>query len=223
MTSSQNNIIEKAKYLLQSQYADESTGHDWLHLERVLKNAITIHQTEGGDYFLIVMGALLHDVTDYKLNDSESEGADKLLKIFAQLKLNEELQKQILKIIEEVSFSGGYGKTPSTIEAKIVQDADRLDALGAIGIARAFAYGGKKNRLLYQPDILPQHYKNKLAYQKSNAPTINHFFEKLLKLMDLFNTQTAKQIAQKRHEFMLQFLDNFFEETGLDKSKYKII
>ncbi len=189
-------------------------GHDMSHIRRVIKNAIRINEDEGGDSFLVVVGALLHDITDEKLFD-KNEAEKELNCFFNQIGLDKSINQKLLDIINAVSFAAEFdGSHELTLEQKVVRDADRLDALGAIGIARAFHYGGSKNRELFNPKIPPQVYQSKEEYRKSDSPTINHFYEKLLLLKDRMETQTGKRLAGQRHEFMIRFLNQFYEETG---------
>ena len=172
--------------------------------------ALHLVRLEGGDMFLVEMAALLHDVDDWKLANAESGKAKQWLK---KCELQPETVEKITAIIEQVSFKGaGEENRAATIEAKVVQDADRLDAIGAIGIARTFAYGGSRNREIYNPEVKPVFHTDFDAYKKNQSHTINHFYEKLLLLKDLMNTKTGKKMAEERHEFMKQFLDRFFNE-----------
>lgn len=191
--------------ILKTKWENEPTGHDFFHLQRVVNNAKKIHKKEGGDLNQIVMIAWLHDSFDSKIiKDLEKEKSywNQLLKDFG---LEEDFIKNIFQQIEEISFRNQ--KTPSTIEGKIVQDADRLDALGAIGIARTFAYGGNRNRPIYDNFPIPE--GNNLPESES---TLAHFYEKLFLLKDLMNTQTAKRLAKQRHQFMKNFIEKFYEE-----------
>ena len=204
-------ILEKTRSYVRSTFENESSGHDWWHIFRVKNLALRIAETEGGNLFLIEMAALLHDLDDWKLIKSEQNLRVKPW--LRKMETSDLISKNILEIIEQVSFKGAEVETKAiSLEAKIVQDADRLDAIGAIGIARTFAYGGNKGRLIYDPEIKPEMHKSFDAYKKSSAPTINHFYEKLLLLKDLLNTQTAKKIAESRHRFMEDFLEQFYKE-----------
>lgn len=195
---------------VQEVFSDEGSGHDWWHIHRVRKMALRIAETEGGNLFIIEMAALLHDIDDWKLNTENSSKVSAWLK---KLKINHLQSLLILEIINQVSFKGaGVENKSSTIEAKIVQDADRLDAIGAIGIARAFAYGGHKNRLLHIPDSTPEFHTDFESYKKNQSSTVNHFYEKLLLLKNSLNTETAIEIAKNRHIFMEEFLQHFFDE-----------
>ena len=191
-----------------------SNGHDIFHIKRVVKNAQLLAEKEGGNIFLIEMSAWLHDVGDYKLHDGVEKHTEIIPAFLQSISVDEQMIEQILTIITSISFKGGFNDSPRSLEAKIVQDADRLDALGAIGIARAFAYGGSKNRLLYNPNQKVEIHTDFTSYKNSNAPTLNHFYEKLLKLKDLMHTQTAKQMAEERHKFMESYLIQFYKEWG---------
>ena len=204
-------IIQKTGQFVESEFRTEGSGHDWFHIDRVRKMALRIGETEDCDLFVVEMAALLHDLDDWKLTTTtDSSKSEKWLDF---IELDSEVASHILEIIEEVSFKGAGTDTPvKSIEAAIVQDADRLDAIGAIGIARTFAYGGHKSRLIYDPSIIPVMHNDFQEYKNSSAPTINHFYEKLLLLKDRMNTKTAKIIAEQRHQFMSDFLGQFYEE-----------
>lgn len=194
-------------------------GHDWFHIERVWKLSKKIQEKEGGNLLVIELSALLHDIADPKFHDGDETLALKISKDFLETQqVDAEIIKQVLFIIKNISFKN-RNETPENLplELKIVQDADRLDAIGAIGIARTFNFGGFKNNLMYYPDIQPNLNQSKEEYKKSNGTTINHFYEKLLLLKDLMNTETAKKLAQKRHDFMLNFLDEFYREWNVDE------
>jgi uncharacterized protein len=205
-----DNTIEFVKQTLK----DAEAGHDWFHIERVWKNALKISAHEECDQFIVEIAALLHDIADSKFNDGNEEiGPETAKKYLIDQNLNEETIAHVVKIIRNISFKGGHKYSNfNSIELQIVQDADRLDAIGAIGIARAFNYGGFKNRTLYDPEVKPDLNMSKETYKKSAAPTINHFYEKLLLLKDLMNTESGKKLAEERHRFMEQFLDQFYKE-----------
>ncbi|WP_206609920.1 HD domain-containing protein [Maribellus luteus] len=207
----QNEVLKRTEDHIKELFDGEGSGHDWWHIFRVRNLALKISEHEGGDRFTIEMAALLHDLDDWKLQTgNHTSRARAWLK---QMDVEAVQQEKILRVISEVSFKGAEVKTAATSkEAKIVQDADRLDAIGAIGIARTFAYGGNKNRLMYDPNIPPVMHNNFDDYKKSTAPTINHFYEKLLLLKERLNTSSALQIANERHAFMEVFLDRFFGE-----------
>ena len=208
-------IVHKTVVFVKETLAGAEGGHDWYHIERVWKTARYIREKEGaGDLFTIELAALLHDISDAKFNGGDDEKGSRMASEFLQKQgLKQEMVDHIQSIIKHVSYKGGFAQDQiSTIEFQIVQDADRLDAIGAIGIARAFNYGGFKNRPIHNPDMPLQEYNDSSAYHKSDAPTINHFYEKLLKLKDMMNTSTGKQMAEERHVYMLQFLDQFYRE-----------
>ncbi len=192
----------------------EGSGHDWWHVYRVWKIAEKIGKEERADLFIVELAALLHDIADWKFHNGDDTVGPRIAnEILQKYEVAEETIKQITQIIKEGSFKGAGVKTvPETIEGKIVQDADRLDAIGAIGIARTFAYGGHKNHVLHDPNIKPVLHASKEEYFNSKSSTINHFYEKLLLLKDLMNTKSAKKIAEGRHAFMEEFLDRFFKE-----------
>ncbi len=195
-------------------------GHDWFHIERVYKNALLIaNKSTHCDMEVVVLAALLHDIADSKFNDGNEEIGPEKAKVFLEsIGVSESVMEHVVKIIENISFKGGnFEKTFSSLELQIVQDADRLDAIGAVGIARAFHYGGFKNRTIYNPDVAPKMTMSKEDYKRDNGPTINHFYEKLLLLKDRMNTEAAKEIAGQRHRFMELFLSQFYSEWQGDK------
>jgi len=189
-------------------------GHDWFHIERVYKNSLYIAASEEADLLVVKLGALLHDIADSKFHGGDDTvGPAKAREFLQTQKVSEEIIDHVVKIIENISFKGGNVQQQfRSMELDIVQDADRLDALGAIGIARTFNYGGFKNRPLYDPEIKPNLNMSKEEYKASMAPTINHFYEKLLLLKERMNTTTGKKIAEQRHAFMEIFLDQFYAE-----------
>ncbi|MEZ5004147.1 MAG: HD domain-containing protein [Chitinophagales bacterium] len=205
-----NQTIEFVK----SSLANAEGGHDWFHIERVWKNAKVIAETEEVNNLVVELGALLHDIADAKFHDGdETIGPKKARQFLSDLCVEEAIIHHVVQIIENISFKGGNeAQKFYSPELAVVQDADRLDALGAIGIARTFNYGGFKNRSLYDPSIPPNLNMSKEEYKNSQAPTINHFYEKLLLLKDRMNTATGKQLAQERHQFMEQFLEQFYKE-----------
>ena len=193
-------------------------GHDWFHIERVWKLSKKIAEQEGGNLEVIELSALLHDIADPKFHNGDETLALKISQNFLEeIHVNAKLIEQVLFVIKNISFKN-RAEAPENppLELQIVQDADRLDAIGAIGIARTFNFGGFKNNLMYHPEIKPNLGMNKEEYKKSNGTTINHFYEKLLLLKDLMNTETAKKIASERHGFMLQFLDEFYKEWNVE-------
>lgn len=208
-------IIQETVLYVQKKLAGAEGGHNWNHIERVRKLARYIREKEGkGEVLIIELAALLHDISDAKFNGGDEQEGGRLASSFLSGHgLKSEMVEHIGQIIQHVSFRGGFPQDQiNTIEFQIVQDADRLDAMGAIGIARAFHYGGYKNRPIYDPEIPLRKYRDSSTYHQSDAPTINHFYEKLLKLKDLMNTGTGKALAEERHEFMVQFLEQFFRE-----------
>ena len=204
-------IINKTKQFVKVELSNEGSGHDWYHIERVYNMSKYIAKKENADLFIVEMAALLHDIDDWKFSDKQD--TTKTEQFLKSVNVDKVEFKKILSIIKRISFKGGVvDSTQDSIEGMVVQDADRLDAIGAIGIARAFTYGGFKNRVIYNPDINPIEFKTLKDVKHKNNHTINHFYEKLLKLKDLMNTNTAKEIAVKRHKFMEQFLEEFYLE-----------
>lgn len=207
-------IIECTSDFVKKTLSDAEGGHDWFHTLRVYKNALNIAKSEDADVVIVALGALLHDIADSKFYDGDETVGPKISREFLQ-EQNVSFSRidAVVKIIENVSYRGGNKKSNyNSIELQIVQDADRLDAIGAIGIARTFNYGGFKNRKLYDPAIDPKMNMTAEEYKKSDSPTINHFYEKLLLLKDKMNTKTALEIAEKRHIYMQEFLDQFYAE-----------
>jgi uncharacterized protein len=195
-------------------------GHDWFHIERVYKNALLISKDENVDEFIVSLGALLHDIADAKFYDGDETVGPKMAREFLEnQKVSEAVILHIENIINYISFKSSLssGDKFTSPELNVIQDADRLDAIGAIGIARCFNYGGFKNRVLYNPEIVPNLNMTKEEYKKSTAPTINHFYEKLLLLKDKMNTVTGRQIAADRHVYMEQFLEQFYAEWNGEK------
>ncbi|UFH36291.1 HD domain-containing protein [Flavobacterium acetivorans] len=207
-------IISKTIAFVKEKLHQAEGGHDWFHIERVYRNALLIATTENGDLTVIKLAALLHDIADSKFHDGDETVGPKLARTFLETQnVNEATIAHVVKIIENISFKGGNVQRDFTsIELDIVQDADRLDAIGAIGIARTFNYGGFKNRTLYDPKIAPNTKMTKEEYKNNEAPTLNHFYEKLLLLKDKMNTDTGKKIAKERHRYMEGFLSQFYAE-----------
>lgn len=205
--------IAMAEEFVKTELGKDSSGHDWHHIDRVRKNARLIWSKEQqGDWFIIEMAALLHDIPDDKLNESEEAGWMKLDSFFQSIELEDETVSRIKDCIETVSYKGGREIELGSIEAEIVQDADRLDALGAIGIARTFAFGGKKGHPIYEPDLNVRGQMTLEEYRNGDSSSVNHFYEKLLKLKDKMNTEQARQLAEERHRFMETFLEQFYSE-----------
>ena len=209
-------IIEKTIAFVKQKLENAEGGHDWFHIERVYKNALLIAKDEKCDEIIVKLGALLHDIADSKFHNGDETIGPKVAREFLESEnVEERIIEHVINIINNISFKGGnFEKEFTSIELEIVQDADRLDAIGAIGIARAFNYGGYKNRQLYNPEILPNLSMSKEEYKNSKSPTLNHFYEKLLLLKDKMNTNTGKKIAQNRHDFMETFLVQFDDECN---------
>ena len=212
-------LIDKTILFVKEKLENAEGGHDWFHIERVFKNAVLISKNEVCDTTVVKLGALLHDVADSKFHDGDETVGPRIAREFLESEnVDEEIIMHVVNIIENISYKGGnFEKKFSSIELDVVQDADRLDAIGAIGIARTFNYGGFKNRALYDPNIAPNSSMTKEEYKKNDSPTLNHFYEKLLLLKDKMNTQTGKQIAQERHRYMEGFLAQFYAEWEGEK------
>ena len=209
-------IIANTITFVKTTLKDAEGGHDWFHIERVFKNAILISREEEVDVFVVSLAALLHDIADPKFyNGDESIGPKVASTFLKEQQVQTDVIKHVINIIKFISFKNSLEKGNKKFTSKeldVVQDADRLDAIGAIGIARCFNYGGFKNRALYNPEIIPNLNMTKEEYKKSSAPTINHFYEKLLLLKDTMNTVSGKKIATKRHNFMEVYLNQFYDE-----------
>ena len=212
-------LIHKTINFVKEQLENAEGGHDWFHIQRVYNNALKIAETEDCDLLVVQLGALLHDISDSKFHNGDETVGPKVARTFLEQENVEEATiLHVVNIIENISFKGGnFEQKFNSLELEIVQDADRLDAIGAIGIARTFNYGGFKNRALYNPDIEPNMNMTKEEYKKSDSPTINHFYEKLLLLKDRMNTKTGKALAQGRHEYMVNFLAQFYAEWEGEK------
>ena len=193
-------ILIKAQEYIKETFLKEGTGHDYYHIERVVINARKILQTEQADNFIVELAAWLHDLGDHKLHNGIDKSDELINAFFKSLVVEKSIIQRVIEIVSQVSFS--KGNKPSSIEAEIVQDADRLDAIGAIGIARCFAYGGSKNRILYSPDE-----------KEKECSSVQHFYDKLFKLKDLMNTESAKVIANQRHSFMEEYIAEFYKEV----------
>jgi uncharacterized protein len=217
MTNSE--IVEGTILFVKETLQNAEGGHDWFHIQRVFNNSILISKEENVNILVVSLGALLHDIADAKFNDgNESLGPKMAENFMLSINVPTETINHVVKIIKFSSFKAGLsdGKIKKKLftskELQVVQDADRLDAIGAIGIARAFNYGGFKNRMLYDPNIPPNLDMTKEEYKNSTAPTINHFYEKLLLLKDKMNTNTGKRIAKERHQYMVDYLEQFYNE-----------
>ena len=193
-------ILTQTQAYIKKTFLDEGTGHDYFHIERVVTNAKKILETENADSFLVELAAWTHDIGDYKLYNGVDKSEELIREFLESINVEEESILKVLEIVSQVSFS--KGNKPTTIEAEIVQDADRLDAIGAVGIARCFAYGGSVGSILYNP------YDN-----SKDASSVQHFYDKLFKLKELMNTKTAKEIALKRHQYMENFIEEFYQEV----------
>ncbi len=208
------NYIDQTIAFVKKELEGAEAGHDWFHIERVYNNALNLLKTEKANEQVVILGTLLHDIADSKFhNGDETIGPKKAMDFMTSININDEVKKHVVKIIENISFKGGnFNQTFHSKELEIVQDADRLDAIGAIGIARAFQYGGFKNRTIHNPNEKPKFNMSKEEYKKHTGSTLNHFYEKLLLLKDLMNTETGKKIAQNRHQYMEGFLEQFYNE-----------
>jgi len=208
-----NEIIKKTAVYVQQEFQNDSSGHDWWHIHRVWKNAVQIAKIEGADLFTVELAALLHDLDDWKLNPSADGTPLRAAAWLRQMGVDAALSLHICEILAHLSYKGaGVENKISTLEGQIVQDADRLDAIGAVGIGRAFAYGGHAGRPLYDPNEPPQMHQTFEQYKSSRSATINHFYEKLLLLKERMNTPTARRIAEQRHALMENFLAQFLSE-----------
>ncbi|WP_338732158.1 HD domain-containing protein [Mangrovimonas cancribranchiae] len=210
----QTEIIDKTKTFVKQQLENAEGGHDWFHTQRVLNTSLLIAKNENVDDFVVSLGALLHDIADSKFHDGDENVGPRIAREFLfKLDVDLDVIDHVVNIIKNISYKGGnFEQNFTSQELDIIQDADRLDAIGAVGIARCFNYGGFKNRKLYDPDIAPNLNMNKEEYKASTAPTINHFYEKLLLLKDRMNTKTGKQLAEQRHQFMETYLEQFYAE-----------
>ena len=208
-------ILERVK----QEFSSKEGSHDWFHIERVWKMSCFLQKIEGGDQTIVELTALLHDISDHKYNGGDFEkGKEIAYQMIIEHVGDSETAEKVSKIIPQISFKGSEQKDQEIcIEGMIVRDADRLDAIGAIGIARAFAYGGSKSRPLYNPDISPISHHTKEDYLNSKSHTVNHFYEKLLLLKDRMHTDSAREIAEIRHSYMLNFLDEFYKDCSLSK------
>jgi len=208
----QQTTIELAETFVKEQLAGDSSGHDWWHIHRVRNLAVRIAKAEGADLFVCEMAALLHDVADEKLNPSFAEGLAKVEHWLSDHVASEALIRHVMTIIATLSYGGGHNPPMETLEGRVVQDADRLDAIGAIGIARTFAFGGTRGRSMHDPTVVAQDHLTKEAYRQAEGTTINHFYEKLLRLKNGMNTETGRALATSRHAYMEGFLKQFYAE-----------
>lgn len=218
ITDRQAKILQEARDFVYAELKDEMSGHDWWHIVRVTNNAVEIATQEQADVFICELAALLHDIADGKLNENEEVGLQKVEQWLQNHQASDAEIAHVLDIISTMSFKGGHQqKNVSTLEGKIVQDADRLDAIGAIGIARAMAYSGHIGRPIYDPDLQPRENMTLEEYRAGKSSAIMHFYEKLLKLKDLMNTDYAKQLAIGRHHFLEEYLEQFYAEWDAKK------
>ncbi len=212
-------ILQKTEQYVRDKLEGEGSGHDWWHIHRVRNTALTLGKEEQADLFIVELAALLHDIADHKFHGGDDSVGPRIAgEWLVSLNVTENVTHHVQKIINDLSFKGANVATPmQTIEGKVVQDADRLDAVGAIGIARAFAYGGHRNRELFNPEKAPHLHDSFEDYKTDTGPTINHFYEKLLLLRDRMNTTTGRKIAQGRHQFMQSYLEQFYAEWNSEK------
>lgn len=214
-------LIDRTVEFVKQRLAGAEGGHDWWHVYRVWKLSITIGKLEGADMLVVELGALLHDIADAKFNDGNEDLGPEMTKQFL---VHQGVDPKIIDLVEaivrDISFKNTFsGEVSRSKELNVVQDADRLDAMGAIGIARTFNYGGYQGNVMYDPHLPPRVNMTKEEYKKGKSTTINHFYEKLLLLKDTMNTATGKRLAEERHQFMLTFLETFFQEwEGKDSS-----
>lgn len=213
-TSDNNKAIAYITQKVQQRFEGEGSGHDWWHIVRVRNLALKIGEQEGANLLITELGALLHDVADHKLHGGDVEAGMQLIEEWLQeAGFPDTVKRDVAHIARNVSYKGAHvDDIALSLEGQVVRDADRLDAMGAIGIARTFAYGGSKNRLIYDPAVSPEMHTSFEGYKNSDAPTINHFYEKLLLLKDRMHTPSARKIAEERHTFMEDYLQRFFQE-----------
>ncbi len=214
LAPTQVDIIKKTEEFVRDKLSGDSSGHDWWHIYRVWQNARQIAQHEDVDCFVVELAALLHDIADWKFNGGDLQAGSRVARQWLESQaVDESVISHVCQIISTLSYKGaGASSEMSTPEGRVTQDADRLESMGATGIARTFAYGGHKGRPIYDPNATPEKHDTFEQYKNSNGPSINHFFEKLLLLQDLLNTETAKTIGKGRHEFMKAYLEQFFAE-----------
>lgn len=210
-----DHVIHLTTQFVKTELSNAESGHDWLHIERVLTNASKILETEpSANYLTVTIGTLLHDIADPKFhNNDENIGVYKTTHFLQEIDLEDKVVNEIVNIVRNVSYGGGKQVTDPSLELQIVQDADRLDAIGAIGIARCFNYGGFKNRTIYDQYALPKMDLTPETYRKHKAPSLNHFFEKLLRLKNGMHTKKGREMALQRHQFLITYLEQFFEEV----------
>ncbi|MGO2602485.1 MAG: HD domain-containing protein [Alkalibacterium gilvum] len=205
-------IIDETKQMVRSKLLNEGSGHDWYHIERVWKTALNLAEKEKANRFIVELAALLHDLIDDKIVSNKNEAVKEVLYWLEGAGVSSSDSEKILEIIENISFKGGNNKRLHTIEEQVVQDADRLDAIGAIGIARCFAYAGSKGTPIFDPEVSVRETMTEEEYRKGKSSAVHHFYEKLFKLKDLMNTKAAREVAEERHKFMEDYLTQFFNE-----------
>lgn len=212
-------IIASVAKIVEERFSEEGSGHDWWHMYRVWQLSKKLGKAEGSDPFVTELGALLHDIADFKFHDGDlSAGPREARKILEELGVDEVVVRAVCHIVENVSYKGAGEKNKMQgLEGKVVQDADRLDAIGAIGISRVFSYSGSKGRLIHHPDQKPELHATFEAYKSSQGTSINHFYEKLLLLKDRMNTKSGKKMAERRHQFMEEYLKEFYAEWSAEK------
>lgn len=212
-------IISATESFVKSELEGGEAGHDWWHIDRVRKSALHLARQEGANLFIVELGALLHDIGDSKFHDGDENLGPRKVKTFLEsLNLETNSIEHLIQIVENISFTKSLESSNfRSLELNVIQDADRLDAIGAIGIARAFSFGGYKKRIFYDPEIPPIKNISKEEYKKRSSPTINHFYEKLLLLKDMMNTQAGQRMAQERHQFMELYLEQFYSEWRGEK------
>ena len=211
-------VLERTIAHIRQRMSQDSSGHDWFHVQRVWQTALALGRAEGADLFIVQLAALLHDIADWKFHDGDEDAGPRAAHLWlAGLQVAPDIIDAVCDIIAKLSFKGaGVAAEAMSLEGQVVQDADRLDAIGAIGIARAFAYGGHAGRLLYDPGVPPETHQTFAAYKRNSGPTINHFYEKLLLLADRMNTAAGRRIAFERHRVLDQFLAQFYAEWNGD-------
>jgi uncharacterized protein len=215
------NVIAEAERWVREQLERDSSGHDWWHIDRVRTMAVRIARETGANELVCELSALLHDIPDEKLTGDEAAGLERVKKWMEDQALDNDFVRHVMAIISTMSFKGGGGPSVATLEGKVVQDADRLDALGAIGIARTFAYSGWKGQPMHDPDLPPREAMTQEEYRKGKSSAVNHFHEKLLKLSSLMNTPAARRIAEERHRYMVEFLERFHQEWNGKDGNWK--
>lgn len=214
----QSLLVQTTAAYIKEMFSGEGSGHDWWHIYRVWQNALFLAREEAADLEVVQLAALLHDIADWKFQDNQQDDGPRAARLWLEKQQAPESQiSAVCAIIKEISYKGAGVATPmSSAEGRIVQDADRLDAIGAVGIARAFAYGGFKGREMHNPEIAPQQHASFEAYKNSKGPTTNHFYEKLFLLKDRMNTEAGKRLAEERHRYMENFLHQFHLEWNIN-------